>query len=68
MPDDSTVDEKEPMSQTEELITAQAPTVKKEEKEKKRKRKHAFFGGCIIINPRFMLFIVEIKTTGTGRF
>lgn len=43
MPDDSTVDEKEPMSQTMELITAQAPTVKKEEKEKKKKKKARIF-------------------------
>ena len=45
MPDDSTVDEKEPMSQTMELITAQAPTVKKEEKEKKKKKKARIFRG-----------------------
>ena len=45
MPDDSTVDEKEPMSQTEELITAQAPTIKKEEKEKKKKKKARIFRG-----------------------
>ena len=45
MPDDSTVDEKEPMSQVMELISAKTPTVKKEEKEKKEKKKTRIFRG-----------------------